>query len=62
MDDDGDSITDIYQTNEEGKPVCGICQKVFPKHGQLRIHVQIHYFERPFKCEACSVSFRFVDN
>jgi hypothetical protein len=42
----------------EGKSICTICQKVFSKPSQLRLHVNIHYFERPFRCEACAVSFR----
>ena len=42
----------------EGKCVCTICQKIFSKPSQLRLHVNIHYFERPFRCEACAVSFR----
>ena len=49
---------EIFQTNEDGKSVCGICKKVFSKPSQLRLHVNIHYFERPFRCEACAVSFR----
>merc|ERR1719295_961630 len=49
---------EIFQINEEGKSVCGICKKVFSKPSQLRLHVNIHYFERPFRCEACAVSFR----
>ena len=49
---------EIMITNEEGKPKCGFCHKVFPKQSQLRLHVNIHYFERPFRCEACAVSFR----
>lgn len=43
---------------EEGKCVCNICHKSFPKISQLRMHVNIHYFERPFRCDACAVSFR----
>ncbi|OQR73051.1 hypothetical protein BIW11_09985 [Tropilaelaps mercedesae] len=43
---------------EEGKCVCNICHKSFPKVSQLRMHVNIHYFERPFRCDACAVSFR----
>ena len=31
---------------------------MFSKPSQLRLHVNIHYFERPFRCEACAVSFR----
>ena len=49
---------EIFQVNEDGKSVCGICKKVFSKPSQLRLHVNIHYFERPFRCEACAVSFR----
>lgn len=41
---------------EEGR--CGICHKSFARASQLRMHVNIHYFERPFRCEACAVSFR----
>jgi len=40
---------EIFQTNEDGKSVCGICGKVFPKSSHLRLHVNIHYFERPFR-------------
>lgn len=50
--------TEIFQTNDEGKSVCGICSKVFSKASQLRLHVNIHYFERPFRCDSCAVSFR----
>lgn len=31
---------------------------MFTKPSQLRLHINIHYFERPFRCEACAVSFR----
>jgi hypothetical protein len=52
------SNQEIMQTNAEGRSVCGICQKVFQKPSQLRMHVNIHYMERPFKCNDCAVSFR----
>jgi hypothetical protein len=51
-------FTEICTVNEDGKPTCGFCHKVFPKQSQLRLHVNIHYFERPFRCDACAVSFR----
>jgi hypothetical protein len=50
--------TEIFQTNADGKSECGICHKIFSKATQLRLHVNIHYFERPFRCDSCAVSFR----
>ena len=45
--------------DEESKiNICSICNKTFSKVSQLRLHVNIHYFERPYRCECCSVSFR----
>ncbi|KAH6927358.1 hypothetical protein HPB50_002319 [Hyalomma asiaticum] len=51
-----ESIGTSTSGSEEGR--CGICHKSFTKASQLRMHVNIHYFERPFRCEACAVSFR----
>ena len=42
----------------DGKYVCNVCGKTFPRQHQLTLHKNIHYFERPFKCEQCSLSFR----
>lgn len=47
-----------YSVTEDGKTVCVICNKVFSKPSQLRLHLNIHYFERPYRCENCAVSFR----
>lgn len=47
-----------YSMTEDGRSVCGICKKIFSKPSQLRLHINIHYFERPFRCESCAVSFR----
>lgn len=42
----------------DGRPICTICSKTFQKASQLRIHINIHYMERKFRCEPCAVSFR----
>ncbi|CAH0552090.1 unnamed protein product [Brassicogethes aeneus] len=42
----------------EGNKSCTICAKTFSKPSQLRLHMNIHYLERPFRCEPCSTSFR----
>lgn len=47
-----------YSVTEDGRTACGICNKVFSKPSQLRLHLNIHYFERPYRCENCAVSFR----
>lgn len=43
---------------EDGRRVCEFCNKSFTKPSQLRLHLNIHYMERPFRCSACAVSFR----
>ena len=52
------SDEDIIQTRDDRKSEWGICKKVFSKASQLRLHANIHYKERPFRCEDCAVSFR----
>ncbi|XP_065207074.1 serine-rich adhesin for platelets isoform X2 [Planococcus citri] len=47
---------------EDGRSKCAICNKIFSKQSQLRLHVNIHYFEQPFRCESCAVSFRTRNN
>lgn len=42
----------------EGKSICNICMKQFSKESQLRLHLNIHFFEQPFRCDLCAVSFR----
>jgi hypothetical protein len=44
--------------DDSGRPICVVCSKVFQKASQLKIHMNIHYMERKYRCEACSVSFR----
>ncbi|KAL9701906.1 hypothetical protein quinque_005347 [Culex quinquefasciatus] len=41
-----------------GRPVCEVCNKKFQKISQLKIHMNIHYMERKFRCEPCGTSFR----
>ncbi|KAF5292805.1 hypothetical protein FQA39_LY13850 [Lamprigera yunnana] len=50
-------VSDLIVKSEENKN-CTICSKSFSKPSQLRLHMNIHYLERPFRCDPCSVSFR----
>lgn len=53
-----DQLRYTHMQDDGGRPVCVICKKVFQKPGQLRMHMNIHYMERKYRCEACGVSFR----
>jgi uncharacterized Zn-finger protein len=41
----------------DGKSICFICKKQFSEPSLLRFHINIHYFESPFRCDSCEVSF-----
>lgn len=45
-------------SSDDGKCKCTFCHKEFNKQSQLSLHMNIHYMERPFRCESCAVSFR----
>lgn len=53
-----DQLRYSHLQDDTGRPVCVVCSKVFQKASQLRIHMNIHYMERKYRCEACGVSFR----
>jgi hypothetical protein len=53
-----DALLYSHLQDDSGRPVCVVCSKVFQKASQLKIHMNIHYMERKFRCEACGVSFR----
>lgn len=42
----------------DGRSACSICHKTFPKPSAVKLHMNIHYMERKFRCEPCGVSFR----
>lgn len=48
----------VKNTLEEDERNCPICCKFFIKPSQLRLHMNIHYLERPFRCETCAKRFR----
>lgn len=43
---------------DDGRSFCELCKKTFQKPSQLKLHMNIHYLERKFRCEPCGVSFR----
>lgn len=53
-----DPLLYSHLQDDSGRPVCVVCSKVFQKASQLKIHMNIHYMERKYRCEACGVSFR----
>ncbi|GJQ84414.1 hypothetical protein Trydic_g3887 [Trypoxylus dichotomus] len=50
-------VNELIGKPEENKS-CTICSKSFCKPSQLKLHMNIHYLERPYRCDSCSVSFR----
>ena len=52
------SSTSGSSSSGSGKYVCSVCKTNFPNNAVLNIHSKIHYFERPYRCDACAVSFR----
>ncbi|XP_021360307.1 uncharacterized protein LOC110454878 isoform X2 [Mizuhopecten yessoensis] len=41
-----------------GKFVCDICMKAFQENQQLVLHRNIHFIEKPFKCDTCHLAFK----
>ncbi|KAJ8375769.1 hypothetical protein SKAU_G00063490 [Synaphobranchus kaupii] len=42
----------------KGKPVCGICGKVFSESSSVRRHIRIHRGVKPYECQLCNKAFR----
>lgn len=53
-----DALMYSHMQDDGGRPICSVCQKTFQKISHLRIHMNIHYMERKYRCEPCAVSFR----
>lgn len=56
--DDGFKGNVVQLIQADGRSACSICHKTFPKPSQVKLHMNIHYMERKFRCEPCAVSFR----
>ena len=52
------SYNNSSSTISNGKYVCNTCKASFPTPTVLSCHQKIHLFERNFRCDPCSVSFR----
>ena len=44
-------VHDASASLVDGKFVCNICNNKFSEEQQFTLHKNIHYFERPFRCE-----------
>lgn len=55
---DGSILATRGFIQEDGRSVCTICSKSFPRKHQMILHMNIHYMERKFRCEPCEISFR----
>lgn len=53
-----DTMIYTHIQDDSGRSVCTVCSKTFQKAAHLRIHMNIHFMERKYRCEACAVSFR----
>lgn len=53
--------TSLQQTNNN-RVKCKICFKVFSSSNYLISHMRLHSGVKPFKCDLCDMSFRFMQN
>ncbi len=44
-------VVDSSEALVDGKYQCSLCRKSFAEEQQFTLHKNIHYFERPFRCE-----------
>lgn len=53
-----DALLYSHIQDDSGRPVCVVCSKDFQKASQLKIHMNIHFMERKYRCEPCGMGFR----
>ncbi|XP_044015284.1 metacaspase-3-like isoform X2 [Aphidius gifuensis] len=46
------------EKGKDGRWICKICSKDFREYSQFKNHMNIHYYEHPYKCEICSLAFK----
>lgn len=47
-----------FPTSPEGRPMCPMCGRDFPKPGNVKRHIQtVHENQRPYRCDECGKRF-----
>ena len=64
-----DDVVEQNQTRKDAKGVkrkrgheCDVCEKVFTRSHNLKIHMRIHTNEKPYECDVCEKRFALAGN